>query len=226
MPAQDLRGFSEKVALVTGAGSGIGRAVALQLAMQGVYVVAVHGREVDAETARAIEELRSLGTLAHTVEADVTERDGVEAAIAAVEAAYGRLDLLVNALALDAASDSLWWEQDWDGVIATVLRSAFLCTRVAAPLLQVRPSPAVVSVAARSDSALAVAEATAAAGLAGMTRALARELGPKIRVNCVLAGMSANGEPVAATDVARSVVYLLSSDAKTITGQTLTVGGA
>jgi 3-oxoacyl-[acyl-carrier protein] reductase len=227
LPAQDLRGFSEKVALVTGAGSGAGRAVALQLALQGAYVIAVHSPGAPAETVRAVEELRAIGTLAHVVEADVSTFAGARQAIAAVDSAYQRLDLLVNALGVGDTPDAGDTDVDgWDSVIRATLRSAFISTRFAAPLMQNRPAPAVVNIAAPG---LDAANETAAVGLSGLTESLARELAPKIRVNCVIARAALNGgqatrEPVAPNEVARAVIFLLSSDAKAITGQTLRVG--
>ena len=232
LPAQDLRGFSEKAALVTGADSAIGRAVALQLALQGAYVVAQVQPGAAAESQRALVELSEIGTLAQLIEFDGTTTAGVGQIMAAVNESYGRLDLLVNALStvidpLMEASD----EQRWDAIISRSLRSAWLCAVGAGDLMAGRPSPAIVNIANESEGRLpaeGVASATAAAGLSGLTANLARQLGPKTRVNCVIvrgpAGQTASGSPVP-SEVARVAVYLLSADAKAVNGQTLPVGG-
>ncbi|MEO6390539.1 MAG: SDR family oxidoreductase [Pyrinomonadaceae bacterium] len=237
MPAQELRGFAEKVTFATGADSAIGRAVALQLALQGAYVVAVIPSLAAAGSRSALDELQSIGTLAKVIEADISTEAGAAQAIAEVEAMYGRLDLLVNVggsvgETIDNGSHRIWAE-----IAHSPVDSAYFCTREAARLLQVRPSPAVVNVAnvfSDGEAQNEIAALTAAAALKGMSRAFARQLGPKIRVNCVIAGksvvdseldgQSAPARPVAPTEVARSVVYLLSSDAKTLTGQVLTLG--
>jgi 3-oxoacyl-[acyl-carrier protein] reductase len=236
VPAQDLRGFSERVALITGAGAGVGRAVALQLALQGAYVVAQHQPTADSGTLGAVAELHNIGTLAHIIEADVIDPEGARVALASVREAYGRLDYLVNACAAENTAD-LSRDKSWDAVLDPTLRSAWLCSLEAEDLMRGRPTPAIVSVAQRAGGAAAE---TAANGLTGLTAALARELGPKIRVNCVIAGSSVAPSrsdprstaplrsdvlgPVAPNEVARAVVYLLSADASSINGQSLTVG--
>ncbi|MDQ3256579.1 MAG: SDR family NAD(P)-dependent oxidoreductase [Acidobacteriota bacterium] len=149
MPGQNFRGFAERVALVTGGGSGVGRAVALQLALEGVYVI-VNYAPCDAEGGRVAEELREMGTLAHAVEGDVSRAVDVRRVFSAVEDAYGRLDLLVNAAGLavgDARLDELS-EEDWDTAMRLTLKGTFLCAQAAAPLLRQRPRPAMVNITA------------------------------------------------------------------------------
>ncbi|HEU4596961.1 MAG TPA: SDR family NAD(P)-dependent oxidoreductase [Pyrinomonadaceae bacterium] len=223
MPGQNFRGFAERVALVVGGARGVGRAVALQLALEGAYVIVSHAPE-DAEGARVLRELREMGTLAHAVGGEASRAEGVGAIFRAVEESFGRLDLLVNAGGvLSEAPLSDLTEGEWDEVLAATLRSAFLCSRAAAGLMSKRPAPAIVNVASEAGLTGAfggVAGVAAHAGLVGLTKALARELAPRVRVNCVAVGAS----PPAPDEAARAAVYLLSPKAGSVTGQTLTVG--
>ena len=95
MPAQRIHAFAEKVALVTDGASDIGRAVALQLALEGCYVV-VGFPETSEGNTRALAELQSIGTLANAVQSDIATLEGIETLFGAVENAYGRLDLLIG----------------------------------------------------------------------------------------------------------------------------------
>ncbi|MBV9209707.1 MAG: SDR family oxidoreductase [Acidobacteria bacterium] len=249
MPAQNLRGFTERVALVTNGSSGIGRAVALQLALQGAYVI-VNYR--DAEDESLVNELRELGTLAHAVRGDVARSADVRLMFLAIEETFGRLDLLVNNayLSHEAKLEELT-EEAWEQVLSFTLKGAFLCSQAASRLMLKRPAPAIVNIisenalSGRAGSASLVA---AQAGLAGLTKALARELAPRIRVNCVSVGGAAGDlainyydwsqalkhkgveadkrghAPTAPDEVARACLYLLSSEAGSVNGQTLVVG--
>ncbi|MGH9940794.1 MAG: SDR family NAD(P)-dependent oxidoreductase [Pyrinomonadaceae bacterium] len=257
MPGQSFRGFTEKVALVLGGARGVGRAVAVSLALEGAYVV-VHYAPGDEEGGRVAGELRSLGTLAETVEADLSRPADVRRAFDEVGAIYGRLDLLVNAAGLArAASLAELSEEVWDEVLGVSLKGAYLCAQAAVPLMRGRPAPAIVNLVSeaglsgRVEEAGSVATVAAQAGVAGLTKALARELAPqRVRVNCVAfggpvatpsevgarsvfagddAGMTpvagATQRPVVADEVARACLYLLSADARSINGETLFVSG-
>ncbi|HEX8142595.1 MAG TPA: SDR family oxidoreductase [Pyrinomonadaceae bacterium] len=242
MPGQSFRGFAEKVALVTDGASPTGRAVALQLALEGAYVIVGYG-EAETEGERVARELREIGTLAHAVRADAWHAQGVRRLFAAVEEAFGRLDLLVNSAHREhqAALDDLT-EDAWDEVLAVNLKSAFLCTQAALPLMRKRPKPAIVNLASEAGLTAGAGEAhyvASQAGLIGLTRALARTLGPRIRVNCVAQAIGLGGEhqgpqgehareakvgrPPLPDETARACIYLLSSDASAVTGQTLVV---
>jgi len=252
LPGQNFRGFAERVALVTGGAGGVGRAVALQLALQGAYVIVTFAPG-DEAGARVANELREIGTLAHAIGADVARSEDVRRTFSIVEDTYGRLDLLVNAADVrrDAALEDLT-EDDWDTVLNVSLKGAFLCAQAAARLMRKRPSPAIVNLASEAGLTGRGAGASyvaAHAGLIGLTKILARELAPGIRVNCVAAAnveisdvmerhaarvlendvvesVPASLSPSLAPDeVARACVYLLSSEAGSITGQTLVVSG-
>lgn len=251
MPGQSFRGFSERVALVTGGAHGISRAVALQLAYEGAYVILAYP-PAEPDGASVVDELREIGTLAHAFAADVSRAAAVHQLFAEIEAMYGRLDLLVNSARLAAhAALSELTEEDWDETLSVNLKSVFLCAQAAARLMRQRPKAAIVNLAA--DTSLggprgqSAADVAAQAGIVGLTKALAQELAPRIRVNCVaVRGADANPSPAQSEresqapnletvgqqseraprpdEVARACLYLLSSDAAAITGQTLVVG--
>jgi 3-oxoacyl-[acyl-carrier protein] reductase len=202
------------VALVINGARGVGRAVSLQLALSGAYVVA-HYDAADESAAHVVRQLEEIGTLGRGAAGDVTTPAGAKAVVAQVEAVYGRLDMLVNVAsqtdgqALDAITES-----DWRQALAAV-DSAFFATQAAARLLQARPAPCVVNVAPEMPGA---SGATARAGLIGLTRHLAAEMAPRVRVN----GVCAEAQPPA-DEVARACYYLLSAEAKFINGAILTV---
>jgi 3-oxoacyl-[acyl-carrier protein] reductase len=234
LPGQSFRGFAERVALVTGGIGGISRAVALQLAYEGAYVIVSHPH-AEAESASIAGELREIGTLAHSFAADVSRAEDVLRLFAGIEELYGRLDLLVNSAGFHpAATLEELTEEVWDESMNVNVKSVFLCTQAAARLMRQRPKAAIVNLAA--DTSLSSADRSAAdvaaqAGIIGLTRALAQELAPRIRVNCVaVRGMEREQSPGATAnapapdEVARACVYLLSSDAASVTGQTLVVG--
>jgi 3-oxoacyl-[acyl-carrier protein] reductase len=238
MPAQNLGGFSEKVALVTDGASGVGRAVALQLALQGCYVIVGYSN-ADEKAKGALDELQSLGTLAHAVETDCSTLEGAQNLVAEVEKIYGRLDLLINTLkhepqaTFEEINETLWTQ-----TIDANLKAMFFVTQAAVRLMKPRPKPVIVNVAAcdTDETRRNVAFAGVQAAVVGMTKSLALELAPKFRVNCVAVSekqvVSELLDPelfkpkkgVADDDVARTIVYLLSSEAIGLNGQILTVG--
>jgi NAD(P)-dependent dehydrogenase (short-subunit alcohol dehydrogenase family) len=215
LPAQNLGSFTERVALVTNGARGVGRAVALQLALSGAYVVA-HYDAADEASAHVIQQLEEIGTLGRGATGDITSAAGAAAVVAQVEAVYGRLDMLVHvapaiiAPPLEEITEALWRQ-----TLAESPGGAFFCAQAALPLLRARPSPCIVNVMPQTAGA---AGAAARAALLGLTRHLAGELAPRVRVNGVLA----QGEPPA-DEVARACYYFLSAEAKHITGETLTV---
>lgn len=242
MPGQNLRGFAEKVALVTDAGNSLGRAVALQLALQGCYVVFGFANASE-ENQRALEEIQTLGTLVHAVEADCSTVAGVKHLVGSVGNLYGRLDLLVNTLKFKPESSfDLISEENWSHTIDANLKSIFFAVKESFSLMNARPKPTIVNVASALDTEETAANAAFAAaqtGISGMTRAFAESLPKKFRVNCVQISERKNEmvtaenfeqmlfkkpDGVAPDDAARAIVYLLSSEAVGINGQTLTVG--
>ena len=226
MAGQNFRGFAEKVALVTGGAHGVGRAVALQLALEGAFVVIQHA-EGDYRAVEVVNELQALGTIALSAEGDVNSPEGVNRVFEIVDMAYGRLDLLVNVF--DEWSQGSFVEtsdEEWKAATDSGLDGAFFCCKAAERLMKERPSAAIVNmfysgqVTGRESSVTGVVNA---AGIAALTKVLAVQLKPKIRVNAVeICGR--NGERPPNDDLARACVYLLSGEAKAVSGQTVRVG--
>lgn len=238
MSAHSTHAFSEKVALVTDGANGIGRAVALQLALLGSYVIVGYSKP-DEKSKSALIELQSLGTLAHAVEADCSSVSGARKLIEEVEKIYGRLDLLINTVkfAPESSFDEIT-EEVWTRNVDTNLKAMFFVTQTAARLMKARPKPVIVNVCSALDSeesARNVALTSVQTGIVGMTKSMALELAPKFRVNCVavsdkkLIDNTLDAElfkpktGVSDERVARAIVYLLSSEAAGLNGQILTV---
>ena len=240
----DLTG---KVALVTGASRGIGRAIASRLAGQGATVVAAARGEHASECAA---EITARGGKAEAITLDVTDAAAVEAAPAGVISRYGRLDILVSNAGI--TRDQLLMRMkrdDWDAVLATNLTATFLLAQAAMrPMLKQRGGRivAVSSVVGQMGNAGQANYAASKAGLIGFAKALAREVASRaITVNVVAPGLietdmtrtlqeKAQGEWAAqiplgrlgsVDDVAAAVCYLASDEAAYITGHVLAVNG-
>jgi 3-oxoacyl-[acyl-carrier protein] reductase len=235
-----------KVALVTGAGGGIGRATVTRLAAEGAAVVAadLKGYQSVAETVRAA------GGRALGMELDVTNAVSARGAVDAAIAHYGGLHILVNNAGIDQRGvfEELS-EAAWDRMLAVNLKGPFLCSQAAARHLENGGAIVnVASLAGRSSSPLQGCHYSASkAGLLGLTRHLARELGPRrIRVNAVCPGpimtdMLTRGSsreqidalvaqvPLGRTgtpeNIAGVIAFLASDDAAFITGVSLDANG-
>ena len=245
----DLAG---RVAIVTGAGSGIGRAIALELAARGASIVV---NDLDAESAdRAAAGIReTAGAPAVAAPGSVTSAETADRVVATAEASFGRLDILVNnaGLTRDAWLHRMTDDQ-WDAVLDVVLRGSFLMCRSAARLLRPvadhhRKVVNIASIAGVYGAAGTTNYSSAKAGLIGLTRALAREWAPAgVNVNAVAPGLVTNtrlaeampdglldrmveltpiGRGGLPEDVAAAVAFLASSDADFITGQVLELHG-
>ena len=241
---------SRRVALVTGAGRNIGRAIALALARDGLALV-VNVRSSVQEGQAVVDELQALGTPAMLCVADVTDAQAVRAMLQQIGARFGRLDVLVNNAAIrrEAALAELSSEE-WRSTLAVVLDGAFHCTQAALPYLQCALDGAIVNIGgltAHTGALNRVHVVTAKAGLVGLTRALAHDLAShRVTVNCVAPGMidtlrkgsSSTGTPQhhsqhtpllgrrgTADEVADAVAWLASGQARFITGQVLHVNG-
>ncbi len=242
--------LAQPVALVTGAGRNVGRAIALTLAASG-HAVAVNVRSSVAEGRSVVDAIIRSGGTAMLCVADVADQTAVQAMIAAIASAWGRIDVLVNNAAnrreaplAEISAD------DWHATLRVVLDGAFFCTQGALALLKASPRAAVVNIGgltAHTGAANRVHVVTAKAGLVGMTRALAHDFADSgITVNCVAPGMldtqrdsaSASAQPAhhakhrpllgrrgSAQEVADSVRFLASDGARFITGQVLHVNG-
>lgn len=245
-----------RVALVTGASRGIGAAVARRFAAEGAAVAINHPPEQSmADLAEeVVAEIEKEGSSAIAVTADVTEPDQVAGMVRSVYHQLGPVDILVNNAA--RSGRAAWTElslEDWEAVIATNLRGAFLCARAVHDGMRRRGGGKIVnvsSVMAETGGHNALHYVTSKAGLIGFTRALAREVGSDgICVNCVMPGsihteheletLPEQGEAILARvlvrqaiprrglprDLEGAFVFLASRDGDFVTGQTLCVDG-
>jgi 3-oxoacyl-[acyl-carrier protein] reductase len=237
----------KSVALVTGASRGIGRGIALELAARGYTVIGTATTEAGASS---ITEALSAHAGSRGVCLNVNDAEGIDALLALIAKDHGGLQVLVNnagitrdALALRMKDD------DWDAVVDTNLKAVFRMSRaVMRPMMKQRFGRIIniTSVVGANGNAGQANYAAAKAGVAGMTRALARELGSRgITVNCVAPGFIATdmtdgladaqknalmaqiplGRLGAVSDIAHAVAFLASADAGYITGTELHVNG-
>jgi 3-oxoacyl-[acyl-carrier protein] reductase len=238
-----------RVVIVTGATRGIGRAIAVQLATDGFNIVVNY--RGDEEPAKAlVDELQSHGVEARAIRADITNADEVAGLIEGTIAAFGKLDVLINNAGI--TRDMLLMrmsEEDWDAVLTTNLKGAFLCSKAAIrPMIRQRSGSIVnlTSVIGLVGNAGQANYAAAKAGLVGFTKSLAKEVGSRgITVNAVAPGfietrltdvlsdeikeLSIKQIPLGRfgtpEDVAEAVSFLVSPAARYITGHTLSVDG-
>ena len=240
---------TRKVALVTGAGQGIGKAIAQRLLRDGWAVVIA---EVDEEAGReTVEEYRALGPL-HFHRTNVADEYQVRAVVDATHATFGRIDALINNAGIGhTVPVTELMLADWNHVLGVNLSGAFLCAKHAAAHLR-RTRGAIVNIAStRAFMSEPDSEAYAASkgGLVALTHALAVSLGPEVRVNCVspgwidvsawkkarLARQATLSEadhaqhPVGRVgrpgDVAACVAYLVSDEAGFVTGANVMLDG-
>jgi 3-oxoacyl-[acyl-carrier protein] reductase len=187
--------LSGKVALVTGAGRGIGRACALALAAEGATVVVNYSRSAEAAEALCVE-VASLGTEALALQADVSQAEQVDTLFEAILDKYSRLDVLVNNAGITRDGLLLRMKlSDWQQVVDLDLTGVFLCLKAAARTMLKQRSGRIVNIASTSGIAGNPGQANysaAKAGVIGLTRTAARELGSRgITVNAVAPGFIA-----------------------------------
>jgi len=244
-----MRGLQGKVAIVTGASRGLGRAIAIKLASLGAKVV-VNYRSNTSAAEEVLSLIREAGGEAIPVQADVSIFDDAQRLVKSTLEHFGRLDILVNNAG--TTRDGLlvrMSEEDWDIVIDTNLKGAFNCTKAAQRRMLKQRYGRIVnitSVAGLAGNAGQTNYVAAKAGLIGFTKALAKEVGSRnITVNAVAPGyiptdlsaslppdliakgldMTPLGHPGTPEDIANAVAFLVSDDASYITGQVLSVDG-
>jgi 3-oxoacyl-[acyl-carrier protein] reductase len=241
--------FENRVAVVTGGGTGIGRAISEHFARGGARVIVNYARSKD-DAEKTVDGIRSAGGTAIAVAADVTDQAQAKALMESAVREYGRLDYLINNAGWSqrvphAQMDDLT-DDIWDRVFETNLRGTFYCVRAAVPLLKQQEGAAIVniaSIAALMGQGSSMAYAASKGGMVTLTKSLARALAPGIRVNAVLPGFIRTrfaGWPDAAfneaekttplrklatvDDVAEATVFF-AAHAMGTTGETLVVDG-
>jgi 3-oxoacyl-[acyl-carrier protein] reductase len=243
-----MKELAGRVALVTGAGRNIGRAIALALSGGGA-AVAVNARRSQAEIDGVAREIESAGGTALAVLADVTDPAAIARMVAAVEARFGRIDILVNNAAVREASslDEIDLAR-WREITGVILDGAFVCVKACLKSLRAGGGTIVNigGLSAHTGAAGRPHVVAAKAGIVGLTRALAHDLAADgVTVNCVVPGLidtvrgetsgarsahagrreSALGRRGTPEEVAYAVRFLAGPGARYITGQTLHVSG-
>lgn len=241
-----------KVALVTGAGRGIGKGIALMLAKQGAHVVLV---DLDGKSARkAAEEVRGFDRTVLAFQADVAEHRRAKEVVGEVVKELGGLDILVNNAGIAEPTPFLELDEArWDRVMAVHLKGAFNYCHAALPFMLERKWGRIINISSANAKtgggppALSrTAYAAAKAGMLGLTRGLAREAAPFVTVNAICPGFVETdlvravitGEKGAAAlqaiplgrfgrpgDIASTVLFLASEEAGYITGEVMDVNG-
>ena len=248
MTMADAKALLGKVAIVTGGGRNIGRAIALSLAGEGAAVL-VTVRSNTAQGEDVVREIAAQGGKAAVFTGDVADANAAQAMADAALKAFGRVDILVNNAALrrEKKFDDMSYA-DWREVMDVTLDGVFHCVKACLPALRKSAGGTIVNIGGMSAHTGARNRAhvvTAKAGLVGFTRALAHDLSDdKISVNCVVPGLIGTPRPKDAPepahhlthatisgargrpeDVAEAVRYLCGPSARYVTGQTIHVNG-
>lgn len=242
--------LNNKIALVTGAGSGIGRAIAELFAQEGARVVVddVYGERAQ----ETVKRIQAAGGEALAVEADVSKREAVEAMVAQALDCYGRVDILVNNAAVGTGDDILQIDEaGWDTGLAVVLKSVYLCCKAVLPGMIEQKSGAIVNIASVNGLTGLGEEAYSAAkaGVINLTQNMALKYGRfNVRANVICPGtiqtpiwepqlakdpqiferlvpwypLGRIGQP---EDIAKAALFLASDESAWITGVTLPVDG-
>lgn len=245
MPATHDKPLQDQVALVTGAGRRIGKAIALALAGAGAQVVVNYNRS-RAEAEATVREIAALGVQAAALRADVSKPRQVEAMFRALEEQFSQLDILVNNAAV--FFPRLWGElteKDWDHILGINLKGTFFCAQAAVRLMMRRKRGVIINI-----SSLGGLQAWPAymhyccskAAVIMLTRCLAKALAPHIRVNSVAPGtilfpgegrssaiknairVTPLRKPGCAQDIADMVIFL-ATRADFVTGQVFAIDG-
>jgi 3-oxoacyl-[acyl-carrier protein] reductase len=237
-----------KKAIVTGAGQGIGRSIALKMAQEGADVV-IAERNSDTGT-QTTKEIEALGKKAMFIAVDVADRESVQSMVSQVLDTWKKIDILVNNAGFDRGATLLKVkEEDWDAVLSVHLKGTLNCIQTVAPHMIENRYGKIINISSiygKSGGIAAISYSAAKAGIIGLTKSVARELGRyKINVNVVIPGLiltptiakmaekykkmiidhtplSRIGQP---EEVASVVAFLASDEASFMTGATVEVSG-
>jgi 3-oxoacyl-[acyl-carrier protein] reductase len=249
MKGHSMGAFSERIAVVTGASRGIGRAIALELGKRGATVVVNYNASPDAAN-EVVQMIQAGGAQGMAFKADVSTEEGANELIKAAVDAYGKLDILVNNAGTTRDNVIMMMKaEDFDTVIQTNLRSTWLCSKAAVRTMMRKRYGRIVNVSSISGvmgNAGQTNYSASKAGIIGFTKALAREVASRgITVNAVAPGfvltdltkdlpaeiteqLNKNiplGRWGTVDDVAQATAFLASDDASYITGHVLVVDG-
>ena len=244
MPSQERKSnlVKGRVALVTGAGKRLGRAVALRLAEEGADVV-IHYRSSAGEAQSAVAEIEKMGRRGVAIAADLSSVAEIKRLFDEAAKQFGRLDILVNCAANFLPSSIIsTTEEVWDASLDSNLKAPFFCAQAAAPLL--RRSKGCIVNFADTGGLLGwpgyMAHSVSKAGVVMLTKVLAKALAPEVRVNAIAPGtITMPGDPPeweadfiklaplrrtgAPSDIAETVLFLVRS--QFMTGQTIVIDG-
>jgi pteridine reductase len=203
--SMDLKG---KVALVTGAGRRVGRAIAIKFADHGASV-AVHYRSSHAEADAVVAEIAGMRGTARAFRANLEDVGEIEKMIASVLGAFGRIDILVNCASVFARTPlEQLTERDWDAALDTNLKAPFFLSKFAGAAMRRQGAGKIVNIgdwAGTRPYKDYLPYAVSKWGLIGLTRALAKELAPEVQVNCIALGMVIPPEDYTKEEVERLV---------------------
>lgn len=244
--------LKEKVAIITGAGQGIGRAFALRFAQEGARVVIADIQEDKASS--VVQEIHDAGGQALAVKVDVSQPESVKAMVQQAITRFEHIDVMINNAAIFSSIKMKPFDEitfdEWSGLMAVNLTGTFLCCQAVAPYMRAQQSGSIINI---SSSTVLMGRpwyahyVTSKAGVVGLTRALARELGAdNITINVVMPGSTEtevtretvsseqkksilDGQSIhrreTPQDLVGALVFLASDESRFITGQTLVVDG-
>jgi NAD(P)-dependent dehydrogenase (short-subunit alcohol dehydrogenase family) len=241
--------LTDQVAIVTGAGTGMGRAIAELFAAQGAKVL-VNYRASQQEAEQVVTAIQTAGGEALAFQADVSADAEARAMVAAVEKAWGRLDVLVNNAGWSKVTPHERLEdltdEIWDRTMNTNVRGVFYAARAAVPLMRASGGGAIVNNASASAwhaAGSSIVYSASKAAVVNMTKSLARALAPDIRVNALAPGLvhtrfagwpaaafeqGAKSTPlgrIATTEEIAKAALFLAADATAMTGETILLDG-
>lgn len=241
--------LENRVAIVTGSGQGIGKGIVLELAKEGAKVVVsdINQENID----KTVDEIKSLGSEAAGVRADVSNFEDVTRLVKATVKKFGKVDILVNNAGVYPFKPLKEMEEkDWDNVLNVNLKGIFNCTKAVLPEMTEQSSGNIINIASIAGAVVGFSNlvhySASKGGVLGFTRSAALELAQyKIRVNAIAPGaietpgakiadeevakqfvqavpLKRMGQP---TDIGKTVVFLASDDSSYITGQLIIVDG-